>query len=168
LTQPARNIDRRNATEKVRVDYAHVGLLDTADLSLWIARKRFGVIPLRVSHAQLLTGGSSTTSVAEKDRFLCYWYHTPNTGEGLVHGYPIEWHEAHLMIRMDPNWDYKTQTLLPSTDERRIEKNIDRQYEWARRIFQTYVTLKPNFPLSWHFMGPRPSDSMFYVERHEP
>ena len=161
-------IDVRHATDRLRADYAHVGLLDCGDLKLWVARHADGTAALRIGHAALLTGGSSTSGVLEKDRFLCYWYHTPHTGQGLVHGYPIEWDEGHLMVRLDPNWDYRTQTLLPSTDSRRIEKNMDRQYEWGRRIYEAYVALKPAHPISWHMVGPRPSDSMFYVERWEP
>lgn len=167
MPEPQR-IDASHATDRLCVDDAHVGLLDTASLKLWIARKPLDASALRVSHAQLLIGGSSATGVPDKDRFLCYWYHTPGSGEGLVHGYPIEWEEGHLMVRLDPNWDYKAQTLLRSTDQRRIEKNIDRQYEWGRRIFEAYVGLRPPHPISWHLVGPRPADSMFYIARWEP
>lgn len=164
----ATTIHSKHATDKLRVDYAHVGLYDVEQRRIWIARKRLGVKPLNVSHARMLVGGSNTTSVGDKDRFLCYWFHTPNTGEGLVHGYPIEWAEAHLMIRLDPNWNYATQELIRSVDAARVEKNIEQQYQWGRYIFNTYVNLGPRFALSWHMIGPRPADSMFYIERHEP
>lgn len=167
MAEPSR-IDKRRATDRLRSDYAHVGLYDTAEATLWIARKRVGVRPIRLSHAQMLLGGARDTSVPEKDRFLCYWYHTPHSGEGLIHGYPIEWEEAHLMVRLDPRWDYQRQRILPSTDMRRVEANIDRQFEWGRKIFQAYLALKPKFPVSWHMIGPRPADSMFYVRREEP
>ena len=167
MAEPAR-IDKRYATDRLRADYAHVGLFDTADHRLWIARKRLRTTPIRVSHAQLLHGGPADAGAAEKDRFLCYWYHTPHTGDGLVHGYPIEWDEAHLMVRLEPTWDYKRQHLLTSTDTRRIEANIDRQFDWARCIFERYHQLRPRFPVSWHMIGPRPADSMFYIQRVEP
>lgn len=164
----ATTIHTKHATDKLRVDYAHVGLYDVEHRQIWVARKRLGVKPLNVSHARMLIGGTNSTSVGDKDRFLCYWFHTPNTGNGLVHGYPIEWDEAHLMIRLDPNWNYATQELIRSVDTAKVEKNIDQQYQWGRYIFNSYVKMGPRFPLSWHMIGPRPADSMFYVERYEP
>lgn len=163
-----RRVNRKFCSDKLRCDVAHVGLYDVAERAIWIARKRGGVRPINISHARLLTGGSNSTGVADKDRFLCYWYHTPNTGEGLVHGYPIEWEEGHLMVRLDPNWDYARQELIASTDAARIERNIDQQFDWAQKVFHAYAALAPRFPLSWHMVGPRPADSMFYVERVEP
>ncbi|MEM6333528.1 MAG: hypothetical protein AAF823_09350 [Planctomycetota bacterium] len=162
-----RRINKQHCTNRLRVDYAHVGLYDVADRSLWIARKRWGVTPVRVSHAKLLVGGTQDTSTAEKDRFICYWYHTPGTGEGYVHGYPIEWDEAHLLVRLDPNWNYQTQAFIPSTDAARVEHNIEQQYKWGRSIFEAYASRNPGFPISWHMVGPRAADSMFYVQRVE-
>ena len=163
-----RSINKRYCTDTVRVDYPHVGLYDVADPRLWIARKRWGTTPVRVSHARLLIGGSQSTSSADKDRFVCYWFHTPDSGEGYVHGYPIEWEEGHLLVRLDPNWNYLTQQFIPGSESRKIEKNIDTQFEWGRRIFEAYATRKPKFPLSWHMIGPRAADSMFYIQRLEP
>ena len=163
-----RRINKQYCTSTVRVDYAHVGLYDVQERCLWIAKKRWGVVPVRVSHARLLIGGTQDTSTAEKDRYLCYWYHTPNTGEGYVHGYPIEWEEAHLLVRLDPNWSYTTNKFIPSTDTARVEKNVEQQYAWGRRIFESYLSKKPKFPLSWHMIGPRATDSMFYIQRVEP
>ena len=154
-------------TEQVRVDYAHVGLFDVDEKRLWIAKKRWGVTPVRVSHAKLLAGGTQDTSTADKDRFVCYWFHTPGTGTGYVHGYPIEWEEGHLLVRLDPNWNYAARTFIPNTDTARIERTIEQQYEWGRRIFEAYAAEKPDFPISWHMVGPRAADSMFYVQRIE-
>ncbi|MEM1210593.1 MAG: hypothetical protein AAF586_06275 [Planctomycetota bacterium] len=164
---PDRRINPQHCTNRLRVDYAHVGLYDVGDRTLWIAKKRWGVTPVRVSHAKLLVGGTQDTSTAEKDRFICYWYHTPNTGEGYVHGYPIEWEEAHLLVRLDPNWNYKSRTFISNTDTAKIEKNIELQYKWGRAIFEAYASRSPGFPLSWHMVGPRAADSMFYVQRVE-
>jgi len=163
-----RVINKQHCTDKVKVDYAHVGLYDVGDQRLWIAKKKWGVTPVRVSHAKLLVGGTQDTSTAEKDRFICYWYHTPGTGEGYVHGYPIEWEEAHLLVRLDPNWNYRTKAFIPSTDTAKVERNIEQQYDWGRRIFEAYASKHPKFPLSWHMVGPRAADSMFYIERVEP
>src|SRR5690606_468288 len=118
----------------------------------WIARKRWGIVPVRVSHARLLKGGTQDTSTSEKDRFVCYWYHTPGTGQGYVHGYPIDWSEGHLLVRLDPQWNYRNRELILSSDTARIEKNIDQQYEWGSRIFERYRLLGLTFPLSWHMI----------------
>ena len=162
-----RGINRRYCTDRVRVDYAHVGLYDVAERKLWIARRRWGVVPVHISHARLLHGGTQQTSTADKDRFVCYWYHTPGTGEGHVHGYPIEWDEGHLLIRLDPNWNYRARRFIPSTDTAKIESNIEQQYRWGKLIFESYVARAPRHPLSWHLIGPRPADSMFYIQRVE-
>jgi len=167
LTEPTR-VDPRYATDELRCDYAHVGLFDAEDWRQWIARPDLETDALSLTHAALLHGGSESRSVPEKDRFLCYWFHTPHTGGGLVHGYPIEWEEGHVLVRLDPRWDHRNANLLRSTDPRRIEKNIERQYQWCCRIFAAYRDLNPPAPLSWHLIGPRPADSMFYVERYEP
>ena len=173
MPEPVR-IDKRAATHTLRADYAHIGLLDIDERKLYIAKKPNPaaadalIPPIRASHASLLLGGSVSHSVPEKDRFLCYWFHTPKTGSGLLHGYPIEWDEGHVMIRLDPYWDYRNQKLLKSTDSHRIEQNIEQQYNWGRHIFEAYRELRPRFALSWHLIGPRPADSMFYVARAEP
>ncbi len=160
-------INKRYSTNRVTTKYPHVGLFDVVEQQVWIARRRLGVVPIRLSHARLLKGGTNTTSTADKDQFMCIWYHTPDTGEGSIHGYPIEWSEAHLLVRMDPNWSYRSRKFIPSTDIRRVERNIDRQFAWGEKIFRQYAALKPAFPLSWHFVGPRAADSMFYVQRIE-
>ena len=167
MTEPLQ-INPDHATETLRCDYAHVGLFDTTAWQPWIARPGLETEPLAMAHAALLRGGSAERSVLEKDRYLCYWYHTPHSGGGLVHGYPIEWEEGHLLVRLDPRWDHRNQTMLKSTDTRRIERNIEQQYQWGRRIYTMYLELEPGGPLSWHLIGPRPTDSMFYIERYEP
>ncbi len=164
----ALSINTHYCTDDLRVDYAHVGLYDVQEARLWIARKRLlGTPAIRISHARLLTGGSQESSTADKDKFLCFWYHTPNTGEGYVHGYPIEWEEGHLLIRLDPNWNYQTRQFIPTIETAKIEHNIEQQFKWGRRIFETYASRKPAFPISYHMIGPRAADSMFYVQRIE-
>ena len=161
-------INPKYGTDKLSTKYAHVGLYDVTEAKAWIAKKKRGGGSIRVSHARLLIGGTQDTSTVSKDRFVCYWMNTPGTGEGLVHGYPIEWDEGHLMVRSDPNWDYATGKFIPATDSARIEKNIDQQFAWGKRLFKSYLALKPSFPISWHMIGPRATDSMFYIERVEP
>jgi hypothetical protein len=163
-----KRINTRLCTNRLRADYGHVGLYDVEAGAFWIARRRLsGPGPLRLSHAGLLLGAAADRSTAEKDRFLCYWFHTPGTGEGYVQGYPIEWEEGHLLVRSDPQWDYSRQQVIPSTHHRRVERNLDRQFAWGQKIFEAYLARGPRFPLSWHMIGPRPADSMFYVQRVE-
>ena len=164
-----RQVNRRFSTDKIQVSYAHVGLFDVDQQKLWIAKMRtWGTIPIRVSHARLLARGTHEASTADKDRFLCTWFHTPGTGQGHVHGYPIEWDEGHLLIRLDPNWNYLTRSFIASTETAKIERNIEQQYEWGQKIFATYLALNPPFPICWHMIGPRATDSMFYIERVAP
>jgi len=163
-----RQINKQYCTDRLSADYPHVGLYDVDAAKLWLAKKRWGTAPVNVSHAKLLKGGGQDTSTADKDRFVCYWFHTPNSGEGFVHGYPIEWDEGHILIRLDPNWNYTTQTFIPNSDSRKVERNIETQYNWGQKIFQAYCRKKLKFPLSWHMVGSRAADSMFYIERFEP
>lgn len=160
-------INPEQCTDKVRVDYAHIGLFDTQERRLWLAKPAEGLDALRIGHAKLLRAGSEEASTADKDRFVCYWFHTPNSGRGYVQGYPIEWEEGHLLVRLDPNWNYASRKFIPSTDTARIEKNIEQQYAWAQKLFETYAARRPAFALSWHMIGPRATDSMFYVKRVE-
>ena len=51
-----------------------------------------------------------------------------------MHGYPIEWDEGHLLVRLDPNWNYQAKTFIPSTDTAKVEKNIEQQYAWGRSL----------------------------------
>lgn len=156
-------INRRYATERLTCQYAHVGLYDVADQRIWIARKRFGVSPHETAHARMLKGGSNSTSVADKDRFICYWFNPPNTGDGLIHGERLKWEQGHLMIRLDPNWDFVNQQLIRSNEEVKLDRNIDQQFRWGRLIFEAYRSLRPTFPLHYHMVGPRPRDSVFSV-----
>lgn len=163
-----KTINPRYSTDKLTAAYAHVGLYDVVESRMWIAKKRFNTEPVRVSHARLILGGTHDTSTADKDKFICYWLHTPGVGSGLVHGYPIDWSEGHLLVRLDPNWDYRNRAWVARTETARVEKNIDQQYAWGRKLFDAYVQLEPSFPVSWHMIGPRAAESMFYIQRFAP
>ena len=159
-------INKRYATAKLSAVYAHVGLFDVQACEVWISKKKFGKgHSLNTAHARMLKGGTNSASVADKDRFVCYWFNTPDSGEGMVHGKDLNWSEGHLMVRLDPNWNYATQELIRSTDELRLERNLDQQYRWGRQIYDMYRALCPAYPLSWHMIGPRPKDSMFQIMR---
>lgn len=175
---PGPSLNKTYATKRLSTAYPHVGLLDVTERQLWIAKKKMGQDPSRVSHARLLTASAGHAASADKDRFLCYWFHHPDnapqqtlgsvaTASMSVHGYPIEWQEAHLLVRLDPTWDIAQQCLVKSTDTRKIDRNIDQQYAWGELIFNSYKALSNDHPLSWHLVGPRAKDSLFYVERYE-
>jgi hypothetical protein len=139
-------------------------LYDTQAHKVWVC-KPLGGQAIRTSHARLITGADDATSTVWKDRFLCYWFYTPNTGEGFIHGYPIEWDEAQLLVRIDPQWDYDRQRLIPPELSDQINDNLDRQLKHGERIFDFFGQCKLWYPFSLHFIGPRATDSLFYVKR---
>ena len=161
-------MNKTYGTRKLSTTYPHVGLFDVADRSLWIAKNRWRMSASQVSHARLLQGGSNDSSTADKDRFVCFWFHTPDSGEGPLQGYPIEWAEGHLIVRLDPSWSHSQQAFIPASDTRRIDRNLDEQFRWGKLIFQAYLDAEPAFPLSYHMVGTRATESMFYVDRAEP
>ena len=146
--------------------YPTVGLYDCKARKSWVCKPLSGQA-IRTSHARLITGAENAVSTVWKDRFLCFWFYTPNTGEGLIHGYPIEWEEAHLLVRVDPQWDYDRQRLIPAELEDQIAANLSRQHKHGETIFHFFKESKLKYPFSLHFMGQRATDSLFYVKRVE-
>ena len=94
--------------------YPHVGLYDCRERKVWVC-KPLGGQAIRTAHARLITGADNATSTVWKDRFLCFWLYTPHTGEGYLHGYPIEWDDgpSSWKVHIDPNWDYDRQSMSP-------------------------------------------------------
>jgi len=160
-------VSRKLCTDRFNGKYPHVGLYDCRDHKTWICKPLSGQA-IRTSHARLITGADNATSTVWKDRFLCFWFHTPNTGEGFIQNYPIDWAEAHLMVRVDPNWDYDRQRLIPAELEDQAAENLERQHRHGERIFQFFVDSKLQYPLSLHFWAQRTTESMFYARRFEP
>ena len=170
----------------LRSDYPHVGLLDVRDRTLWIARRTIGLgawlgvsrrgenRPDRISHARMLRGGTNTTSTANKDRFLCYWYHTPDSPDESalmpLRGQPINKTEAHLLIRVDPTWNYSECAFIPRSETRRIASSLRQQHRWAAMIFAAYANTQPAppYPLTYHIISERPDDAVPCVERFDP
>jgi hypothetical protein len=163
---PGPRVSTSLCTEKFNGKYPHVGLYDCRDRKIWIAKPLSGQA-IRTSHARLITGADNATSTVWKDRFLCFWFYTPNTGEGYIHGYPIEWEEAHLLVRTDPHWDYDRQRMIPAELTDQVNENLERQFKHGERIFEFYKNAKLKYPFSLHFMGQRATDSLFYVKRVE-
>ena len=159
-------VSTKFCTEKFNGKYPHVGLYDCRDRKVWVCKPLSGQA-IRTSHARLITAAENAVSTVWKDRFLCYWFYTPRTGEGYIHGYPIDWEEAHLLVRIDPNWDYDRQRYIEPELTDHVEANLDRQMKHGERIFEFFKSAKLAYPVSLHFMGQRATDSLFYVKRIE-
>jgi hypothetical protein len=159
-------VSTKFCTDKFNGKYPHVGLYDCRERKVWVAKPLAGQA-IRTSHARLITGAHNATGTVWKDRFLCFWFYTPNTGEGFIHGYPIDWEEAHLLVRIDPNWDYDRQRMIPAELEDQVNENLERQMKHGERIFEFFRNSKLKFPASLHFIGQRATESMFYVKRIE-
>jgi hypothetical protein len=161
-------VSPRLCTTTFNGKYPHVGLYDCGDKKIWVCKPLSGQA-IRTSHARLITGGTdNAVGTAWKDRFICYWFYTPRTGEGYIHGYPIDWDEAHLLVRIDPNWDYDRQRLVPPELTDQVDANLERQFSVGERILEFYRQCKLSYPFSLHFMGQRATDSQFYVRRVDP
>ena len=163
---PGPRVNSKLCTDRFNGKYPHVGLYDCKERRVWVAKPLAGQA-IRTSHARLITGCDNATSTVWKDRFLCFWFYTPNTGEGLIHGYPIEWEEAHLLVRIDPNWDYDRQQYVPPDLSDHVDANLEKQFKHGERIFAFYGAAGLKYPVSLHFMGQRATDSQFYVKRIE-
>ena len=159
-------VSTKLCTDSFNGKYPHVGLYDTRERKIWVCKPLHGQA-IRTSHARLITGADNATSTVWKDRFICYWFYTPRTGEGLINGYPIDWEEGQLLVRIDPNWDYDRQRLIPAELEDQTNENLERQFKHGERIFDFFSKSKVSYPFSLHFMGPRATDSLFYVKRFE-
>ena len=164
--QSGPRVSTRLCTDTFNGKYPTVGLYDCRERKVWVC-KPLGGQAVRTSHARLITGAENAVSTAWKDRFLCFWFYTPHTGEGYIHGYPIEWDEAHLLVRIDPNWDYDRQRLIPPELEDQISTNLERQHKHGERIFKFFEECKLKYPFSLHLIGQRAVDSLFYVKRVE-
>ncbi len=160
------HVSRRFTTDRFNGKYPHVGIYDCRARKVWVCRPMSGQA-IRTSHARLVSGAENAVGTAWKDRFICFWFYTPRTGEGYVHGYPIDWEEAHLLVRIDPNWDYDRQKALPGELADHVEANLERQFRHGERILEFYRTCRLVYPLSLHFVGQRATDSQFYVKRIE-
>jgi hypothetical protein len=163
---PGPRVSGKYCTAKFNGKYPHVGLYDCRERKVWICKPLAGQA-IRTSHARLITGAENAVSTVWKDRFLCFWFYTPHTGEGYIHGYPIEWDEAHLLVRIDPHWDYDRQKMIPPELTDQVNENLERQFKHGERIFDFYRHARLKYPISLHYMGQRAADSLFYVKRVE-
>jgi len=163
----APKVSTKLCTDKLKGAYPHVGLLDCKASKVWIARPLDGQA-IRTSHARLITGADNNTGVVWKDRFLCFWLYTPETAPPDINGYPVDSSDAHLIVRIDPHWDYDRQRLVPPELSDQVENNLERQTKHGERIFRWYLDQPISFPLALHLVAHRLAESRFYVKRFEP
>ena len=161
------SVSGRLCTHSYNGRYPTVGLYDCRHRKVWVC-KPLGGQAIRTSHARLITGAENAVSTVWKDRFICFWFYTPRTGEGYIHGYPIDWEEAHLLVRIDPNWDYERLQLVAPHLEDHVNDNIERQFRHGERICEFFAQSGLKYPFSLHFIGQQPTDSQFYLKRIEP
>ena len=161
------SVSAKLCTDKFTGKYPHVGLYDCRERKVWVAKPLDGQA-IRTSHAALITGTNDATGTVWKDRFICFWFYTPDTGSGLVLGYPIEWDEAHLLIRIDPLWDYDRQRLIPAELTDHVEANRERQLKHGEAIVAFFRASLLKYPFSVHYVASTAADSIFYAKRYEP
>ena len=160
-------VSTKLCTERFSGKYPHVGLYDCAQRKVWVAKPLNGQA-IRTSHAALITGVDNATSTVWKDRFLCFWFYTPRSGEGYILGYPIDWEEAHVLVRIDRQWDYDRQRMIPPELTDQIEENLERQMRHGEEIWEFFQRSPIDFSMNLHFIGQRAAESQFYVKRWEP
>ena len=136
-------ISTRLCTDKFNGKYPTVGLFDCRERKVWVCTPVRGA-RLHPHSLALITGSRQRRQhcLARKDRFLCFWFYTPNTGEGFIHGYPIEWDEAHLLVRTDSSWDYDRQRIIPPELEDQLNENLERQHRQGERIMEFFKAAK--------------------------
>jgi hypothetical protein len=160
-------VSTKLCTDRFSGKYPHVGLYDCRNSKVWIAKPLNGQA-IRTSHAALITGADNATSTVWKDRFICFWFYIPRSGEGYVHGYPIDWEESHVLVRIDRDWDYDRQRMIPPELSDLIDQNLQRQSRHGERIWEFYKRGGFDYPMNLHFIGQRAVDCQFYLKRHEP
>jgi hypothetical protein len=161
------SVSTKLCTDTYNGKYPTVGLYDCKARKIWVCKPLSGQA-IRTSHARLITGAENAVSTVWKDRFLCFWFYTPRTGEGYIHGYPIDWDEAQLLVRIDPHWDYDRLQLIPAHMEDHVDENLERQFKHGERVFQFFAASHLKYPFNLHFIGQQATDSQFYVRRMEP
>ena len=168
-------VDQSRVVTRLPSAYPHIGLYDVRNKKPYAARNSLVRVAIELQHAELFVGrkiSATNTSlhegIAVKDRFLCFWFYPPYTREGPVQGYPIDWSEHHLLVRLDPRWSYVRQLLLPAHQSHAIDANINQQLAAAAHLMNLYRAHGLDSPLSVHMIGPRATDSLFYAHRWEP
>jgi hypothetical protein len=168
------DIDHARVLARLPASFSHIGLYDVRLRKPFAARNDLPRTAIDLHHAELFTGqkigpdSSAAAGAVVKDRFLCFWFYAPYARSGPVLGYPIDWSEHNLLVRLEPRWNYTRQTLLPATASAAIDANISAQLAAAAHLLSLYRAHGLDQPLSVHMIGPRAADSLFYAHRWEP
>ncbi len=145
--------------------YAHVGVYNVTTREAFAARNQPDHPSITLEHAQMFRGGQAGSGILVKDRYLCYWFHTPHSRSGKLQGYDMDWSEFNILIRLDPRWDYTHQKLLTAHQHSAIEDNITRQLKWGGHIARLYRAAGLTDIINVHMIGPRPADTMICAHR---
>ncbi len=145
--------------------YAHVGVYNVLTREAYAARNRDDQPSITLEHSQLFRGGHAGSGILVKDRYVCYWFHTPHSRTGPIQGHQIDWSEYNILIRLDPRWDYGHQKLLPANQHAAIEDNTRRQLQWGGHIGRLYRQAGLTDIINVHMIGPRPADTLICAHR---
>jgi hypothetical protein len=168
------DIDAARVLTRLPASFSHIGLYDIRHRKAFAARNDLARVAIELHHAELFTGRkisqdpNDAGGAAVKDRYLCFWFYAPYGRSGPVLGYPIDWSEHNLLVRLEPRWSYARQTLLPTSASAAIDANISAQLAAAAHLLSLYRAHGLDQPLSVHMIGPRAADSLFYAHRWEP
>ena len=167
-------VDPARVLTRLPAAVSHIGLYDVRRRKAYAARSDLPRPAIELHHAELFVGAkitrepSDAAGAAVKDRYLCFWFYAPYARSGPVLGYPIDWSEHNLLVRLEPRWSYARQVLLAAHASAAIDANIAAQVAAAAHLLSLYRAHGLDQPLSVHMIGPRAADSLFYVHRWEP
>jgi hypothetical protein len=167
------DLDPARILKRLPSAFSHIGVYDVRHRKAYAARNDLVRKAIDLHHAELFTGQplaaiTDAAGTVVKDRFLCYWFYTPFARAGPVLGYPIDWSEHNLLLRLEPRWNYSRQILLAAHAAAAIDANIASQLAAAAHLLSLYRAHGLDQPLSVHMIGPRAADSLFYAHRWEP
>ncbi|HVX86311.1 MAG TPA: hypothetical protein VH253_16120 [Phycisphaerae bacterium] len=167
-------VDAGRVLMRLPAAFSHIGLYDVRRRKAYAARNDLSRPAIELHHAELFAGVKMSREAAEaggavvKDRYLCFWFYAPYARSGPVLGYPIDWSEHNLLVRLEPRWSYARQALLAAHASSAIDANIAAQVAAAAHLLSLYRAHGLDQALSVHMIGPRAADSLFYAHRWEP
>lgn len=168
------DLDPARVLTRLPAGHSHIGLYDVRHRKAYAARNDLARTAIDLHHAELFAGvkiagdAAEAAGLAVKDRYLCFWFYAPYGRTGPVLGYPIDWSEHNLLVRLEPRWNYTRQVLLAATASAAIDANVAAQLANAAHLLSLYRAHGLDQPLSVHMIGPRATDSLFYAHRWEP
>jgi hypothetical protein len=163
------DVDLDKVLVRLTLGFPHIGVYDVRGRKAYCARNE-PVPAIDQHHGSLFQSTSARRgdALVVKDRFMCFWFYPSHSRSGLLQGYPVDWSEHNLLVRLDPHWSYLRQALLPAHHTPAIEANINHQVEVAGHLLDLYKQAENTMAISVHMVGPRATDSLFYAHRWEP